>query len=800
MANHKQIVKTIEALANNIKESNFFEPVASQSSFMTLHSVDKDVFKKIDTQHLFFFSPKKAETRQKFSLEQGEKLFSGTFRNSFYPEIWRQFTDVDDLFLKLDFKGVIRLDVFLSTFGTPPKKFLSKLLARATRTSVRLNIAKLQDFLKNSRIFWEIQALSKNSDLYEVSFKTDAEPVSDGRIIVLLRTFKRTDDIVKLLNYLNKDAAKDINYDLFQRLYFIVLDTSPDIESNYQADFWPNLNLSILASANLGGGGNAGHLLWMMQQALVSLDQQPDDILILDDDLIISTESLRRYATFARYRNKEVACSLPVLMKSEPIVVWEDGGYWGRLGPDSNHSLGRRSFFPTLLRHGWRMKEFEHIDEFASLNFCEYATFIFFGLPYKTFLELGYPIPFFLRGDDIEYSLRLQAKGIPLFTNPNLCAWHEPGHSYGQEFMAILHGLIINLNYGELDPTIYANFFYKRAAEHISVFDDAGLIIYTEVLKGLSEGDDILEVGFEEYYLKMLQLFKGLDSSFGRLSPFIINQIQSKIGEIPDKNLSSEERKGTLIVPFLHMGNQDHRNFQSVLLYNSHSGLYKNIDVEDVEQQKRLAKAAGDFYYALGVFIEKFDEVAQKWQKRFVELAKDDDFWQIAHKNIESETKLLTKANRANISLPITEEIEDLSAINIDPEDDSDLEDLFGVSLDVKSGMGLDDDFKDSSSTSFYYGDDKEDEVGSISKSKTSGRSSMLSKKSLSNKPEAGYDSSLDKGSSSSSDYTIASIDLLPEDFDPQRYLELNPDVKTAKVDPIAHYLNHGRKEGRLWQ
>jgi hypothetical protein len=40
----------------------------------------------------------------------------------------------------------------------------------------------------------------------------------------------------------------------------------------------------------------------------------------------------------------------------------------------------------------------------------------------------------------------------------------------------------------------------------------------------------------------------------------------------------------------------------------------------------------------------------------------------------------------------------------------------------------------------------------------------------------------------------------LPDDFDPQRYLALNPDVKTAGVDPAQHYLNYGAYEHRRYK
>lgn len=40
----------------------------------------------------------------------------------------------------------------------------------------------------------------------------------------------------------------------------------------------------------------------------------------------------------------------------------------------------------------------------------------------------------------------------------------------------------------------------------------------------------------------------------------------------------------------------------------------------------------------------------------------------------------------------------------------------------------------------------------------------------------------------------------LPEDFDPEAYLRLNPDVATAGEDAGSHYLKHGRDEGRSYR
>ncbi|MEP3112977.1 class I SAM-dependent methyltransferase [Nisaea sp.] len=43
-------------------------------------------------------------------------------------------------------------------------------------------------------------------------------------------------------------------------------------------------------------------------------------------------------------------------------------------------------------------------------------------------------------------------------------------------------------------------------------------------------------------------------------------------------------------------------------------------------------------------------------------------------------------------------------------------------------------------------------------------------------------------------------LNELPEDFDPEVYLSLHPDVAAAGVDPLQHYLLHGASEGRAYR
>ena len=40
----------------------------------------------------------------------------------------------------------------------------------------------------------------------------------------------------------------------------------------------------------------------------------------------------------------------------------------------------------------------------------------------------------------------------------------------------------------------------------------------------------------------------------------------------------------------------------------------------------------------------------------------------------------------------------------------------------------------------------------------------------------------------------------LPKDFDPERYLALNPDVREGGADPVRHWQEYGYREGRQWK
>lgn len=709
--------------------------------YYRIQGIEKSI---VGNRHLFFTTS--ADTSKNFggrsiTLEENEWIATGTFRNSLYTEPLAQLSSLRNLSLLVDFKGAIKLKLMRATRNVGAQVLQEIVLQSEERAQHVLDIGSPTDLPEASRLFWHIDALSEEVSIYDASFVTTTPPRPECRLAVLLRTFGRTDDVKAILKRFVDAARSDRFYaSLLGHVNFWVLDTTAGCETQYAEDWQKDLNLRVLVGPNLGGGGNAGHLLKLFSDACDASQTPPTELLMLDDDLSLSMEALARYFMFCAYRVQDLVCSLPVLMKSRPTVVWEDGGFWGRFNDFKARSgfNRKRNLFPYLIKHGTQLDGFGPLDVFCPLNTCEYSTFIFFGLPMSVFRKLGYPASFFLRGDDIEYSLRAYDAGVPMITNPNLAAWHEPAHSYGQEYMAIMHGVIINLSYSDSEADFYVRFFEDRMHEHASIDDLAGLDVYRRILCELVDPQSkVLTQEFQSHYLPVLKQLGAV-----------------KMMKIPAAEREELERKaaeaGTLLLPFVYPGyHKPVGENRSVVVVNHGARTYREIPA--VKPAQRTA-ALREYVEVLGRFAENFDEIRARWQQRLADTA-TTAFWENIRERYVTETRELYNQPAAVRPASIEEPVE----------------------------------MEDKPAT----------KQGSVAP-----RSNFVQAVQRYLKPSHSKSQSLAAKAAAAtlSKASGGTIGELPADFDPAVYLHLNEDVKEAGVDARKHYLMHGFKEGRKYK
>ncbi|GAA0755085.1 hypothetical protein LRH25_29205 [Ideonella azotifigens] len=714
-----------------------------------------------------------AASQAALELRADDWLGSGTLRNSFYVEPWAQLSTARELALVLDAQGSFRVRVMRASRGQTPVVLRELHVDSASRSCHALPLGSLSALPENSRLFWHVDAID-GARIHQAAWCTRARPRERLRLAVLLRTWGRTHELQAQLERLAQGAQEDpFHAELLGQMQFWVLDTSADA-----GELWPatptaalGLNLRVLTGPNLGGGGNASHLIHqLLQHCDATPKEAPQEVLILDDDLVLSMESLARHFMACAYRAVEHVASLPVLMKSKPTQVWEDGGFWGRLNFHARGDFGRkRNLFPHLLKHGLSLENFAHLDEFGPLNHCEYTTFIFFALPLATLRRIGLPAAFFLRGDDIEFSLRAQAAGVPVITNPNLAAWHEPGHSYGQEYMAILHAVLINLTHSDGGAAELARWFEQRMVEHGSIDDLAGMQLYLRVLETLLDRESlVLTPQFEQHYLRALPACLA-----ARMSP------------LPEADRQRLERdagdSGVLLRPFVYPGYQpDAARHRAVVLVNGGAGSYRELP--PVTPAERLALMTR-YLAALSRWVQEFDALQPFWQQRLAASGRAEFWCEVAQQHAAA-TQLLAETS-ARRPAPGTGRCGN-TPLEALPVASRSHEPALPQAVPVRElRQRMERELANLTRL-------RRQAAGSEAEASSSGSLRGL----------AGWWHDLrrptaSRGNRRRSAHTEAP---LPADFDPAQYLALNADVARTGMDPGQHYARFGRGEGRRYR
>lgn len=548
-----------------------------------------------------------------------ELINTGTLRNSFFPQILMAHGQDIDLALSFVFQGRFQVTIYQSRADQDPVPLIEKILTSDEVTAVDVPIGALHSLPRGVRLFWVARALSDACVLIDANWQARAPVATQARMVVVIRTFGRAADVQRLLARF-QDQSVTSNYgQMLRNTFFLVYDALPNPSGPSYAQPGQDdlLNLFVFSGPNMGGAGNLSLELLALQTAVAQAGITVNELAVADDDVSLSLESLARNWAATLFRSDQAFHTLPIFLKSEPRIMWEDGGFWGRYTPDSPGGQ-RRVVAPRLLRHAKLFRGSDHLGDMARLHHPEYSAFIFVSLPYARLGELGLPCAMFLRGDDIEYSLRNAAAGGVTVSNPNLAAWHEPAHSYAQEYMSIAHGVIINMAYGQRKPDDLATFFHRRATVHLSLSDVAGLTVYAEALADLVACDRLLQPNFVGHYLSIMARFKSFDAAFSVMADELVASL---------KDASAREGKATVVAPFLYMDPfSGAEPLDHVVLFNPHTDRRCIYDPFEADRLAALSSVAARLYASLSVFIQNFDALRAHYRQKIATTA-DPGFW-----------------------------------------------------------------------------------------------------------------------------------------------------------------------------
>lgn len=239
-------------------------------------------------------------------------------------------------------------------------------------------------------------------------------------------------------------------------------------------------NFNVLENRNLGG---AGGFTKSMMAALKSKNHS--HIILADDDISISKTSICKTIALLKGLKHEYSdyfISGAMLSADEKWLQYE-----------RNASLTNKGFIHHGAYEDTRSKDVAFNSAIAP-TYPGIAGWWYCCIPVKVIKEYKLPLPIFVRGDDVEYSIRC-AKNILSFNG--ICVWHEPFIKKYNEVMEdyyLVRNLgIISIIYSKQFSKLRYYYIFKKFFKNIFLFDYVGAKLNIKALEDILNKEYLLD-------------------------------------------------------------------------------------------------------------------------------------------------------------------------------------------------------------------------------------------------------------------------------------------------------------------
>jgi len=216
---------------------------------------------------------------------------------------------------------------------------------------------------------------------------------------IIFCTYKRKEFIVKNVNYLFDNLRNVSDF----KCCIIVVDNAQTLCKSDFAD-------DVILIENINNGGSGGFKKGMETAGKIGGFTH---FMLMDDDVEIEFAAIQKMLNFLRFLKseyKDISIAGSMLYMDKPTIQFEAGGHFGKDG--KQHSFG----------HFLDLKDSGNLELNERENDINYGGWWMMCMPFKLIDNGSFPLPFFLKYDDIEYALRNKLRIITL---NGVGVWHE---------------------------------------------------------------------------------------------------------------------------------------------------------------------------------------------------------------------------------------------------------------------------------------------------------------------------------------------------------------------------------------
>lgn len=361
-----------------------------------------------------------------FKLLKNEFVEFFTYFNSFSYAKWKKYTCVDNVYLKLKCKGQFTVQMF-GHFkeGRDIKKEFYPIQHYNLKSLAEIQISVPQN-ANGQVIGFQIQALSEfwieGGGWYT---EVPQSKINNVRISIATTTFKKEEyikrniDILECELFYSGEPCRD-------HFRLRVVDNGRTLDpEEFNSEY-----VTVFPNDNVGGSG--GYTRGMLES--LRSDFKATHVLLMDDDVLVTAESfLRLYSLLALVKSeyKDRFVSGAMLYYEQMNMQHEDVGYVhkdGSYGPNKS----------IMDMNNWRNVFVNEED--VPFNENSYAGWWYCCIPVSKIDIEHLPVPLFIRGDDVEFSVSRKAEFLTL---SGICIWHK---GFVNKFNAALELYLVHRN------------------------------------------------------------------------------------------------------------------------------------------------------------------------------------------------------------------------------------------------------------------------------------------------------------------------------------------------------------------
>ena len=357
---------------------------------------------------LYYFSESPLfndEARGGTTLMPYAKYDCATYFNAFSYKKWRTYADVDNVRFHIEAKGKAEF-VFYSVSETMGLE--KTILGRAVVDSDDFTAIDFEYPQSDAEMlaFWIVTKdfLTVRGGYY--STKVEESRIRKIHLAIATTTFNHEDYIAKNVR-LFKDAISASDDSVAGNASMIVVDNGRTLNpTDFEGD-----GVYVFANKNVGGAG--GFARGMIEAG--RLEHEVTHVLIMDDDIQLSSESIKRTFNLLSLVNDDYAEAF--ISGAMFSIVNQTNQYEDVARIDANAHYG--AVKPRRCMD--KLEDVFHNEDDLPTKGNLYAAFWYCCIPMKTIREKGLPLPIFIRFDDAEYGLRCKPK---FMTMNGINVWH----------------------------------------------------------------------------------------------------------------------------------------------------------------------------------------------------------------------------------------------------------------------------------------------------------------------------------------------------------------------------------------